>query len=131
MKNKELDSIIHEVENYFGFFLNNGFRISTSEYSPQYNGNWVVEFKSRWCKCYITCDRDHILLEFSPLKIQDPGRRKTIEEIIYLISNGQTVVKSFEGNLAWGRKKQLERLSLLLKEHIDRIMSYYKNDEAL
>jgi hypothetical protein len=129
MKNKKLDSIIHEVEHYFGFLHDKGFRTSSAEYSQQFNGNWVIEFESSDCKSFITSDRNYIILEFSSIKNQDVGRRMTIEDIIYLISNGRTAVKPFDGNLAWGKKKQLERLSLLLKEHIDQIMLFYRSEE--
>jgi hypothetical protein len=128
MENKKTVSIAKDVKRHFAFLYDKGFEIRSTEYSPQYFGNWVVVFESPTCVIFITSDRNHILLEFSSKKDLNVRNRMTIEEIIYSISKGKIIVEPFKGNLAWGKKKQLERLSNLLVKHIDEIMPCFDNE---
>lgn len=128
MKNKKTVSIVKDVERYFSFLYGKGFGIRSTEYSPQYFGNWVVAFESSTCIIFITSDRNHLLLEFSAKKDLNVRNRMTIEKIIYSISKGKIIVEPFRGNLAWGKKKQFERLSNLLVKYIDEIMPCFDND---
>jgi len=130
MQNKKVDFIIKNIEHYFGFLFDRGYKIRHAEYSPQFNGNWVVELESSNCVIYITKDRNDLLLEFSSLRDRNPRNRIVIEKMIYLLSNGQTIIEPFKGNLAWGKKKQFERLSSLLREYIDQITSYFGADNV-
>ncbi|MBT3316294.1 MAG: hypothetical protein HN390_16965 [Anaerolineae bacterium] len=63
------------------------------------------------------------------MKNLDVRNRVSIEKMIFILSDGKTIVEPFKGNLAWGKKKQLERLSDLLKRYIDKIMSHFNNTE--
>jgi hypothetical protein len=128
MENKKTDSVVKDVERYFSFLHGKGFEIRSAEYSSQHFGNWVIAFESSTCVIFITSDRSQILLEFSAKKDLNVKNRKTIEEIIYSISNGKVIVESFRGNLAWGKKKQLERLSNLLVKYIDEIIPCFDNE---
>ncbi len=129
MSNRKIDSIVKNINLHFGFIYDRGYKIRLAEYSPQFNGNWVVELESLDCVIFITSDRNRILIEFSSVRNKNPRNRISIERLLYLLSNGQNIVKPFEGNLAWGEKKQFERLSRLLKEHIDQITSYFGDDK--
>lgn len=129
MKNKKLISIVKEVERHFSFLYENGYKIRNSEYSPEFNGNWNIEFESKNSIIYFICDRNEIALYFSPLKNTKMKDLIGIDQMIYILSNGNNAVKPFKGNLAWGRKKQFERLAKLVKEHIDQIIIYFENIE--
>jgi hypothetical protein len=120
-------SIAKDIERYFDFLNRRGFRIRSVEYAPQFNGSWVVELESPTCIIFITSDRSHLLLEFSVLNDSNVNNRITLEKIIYEISRGKVIVEPFKGNLAWGKKKQLERLSGLLAKHVDEIMLWFNN----
>ncbi len=43
------------------------------------------------------------------------------------LSLGKIIVEPYKGNLAWGKKKQLERLPSLLAKYIDEIMLWFNN----
>ncbi len=126
MKNNEVNSIIVDAEKYFGFLFDKGYKIRSAEYSSRLNGNWAVEIESPSCIIYITNDRNFLSLEFTSTKNVDIKSRITLEEIIYFLSKGHCIVAPFKGNLAWGKKKQFERLASLLKEYIDQIALYYE-----
>ena len=122
-----VETIVKNVELYFNFLYEKGFVISNAEYVPQLNGNWDVEFKSQNCFIYIVSDRDEIILDIAPVKFTNINNRVSLEKEIYTLSNGSVIVEPFKGNFAWGKKKQLQRLSSLLKEYIDKIIEHYKN----
>lgn len=128
MKNKKVDSIVKNVEHYFDFLHAKGYETRTADYSPHPNGSWVVQYESQVCAIYITNDRDYISIEFSPINKPDWKNRINIERIVYMLSEGQRIIKPFKGNLAWEKNKQLERLSKLLEEYIDQITNYFENE---
>jgi len=119
--------IIKDINKYFGFLYAIGFEIQHAEYSPQFNGNWVVQLKSSVCFIYITSDRNNISMEISALDNGKHKNRISIEKLIYLLSDGSIVVEPFKGNLAWEKRKQLERLSNLLKIYINQILVHFAN----
>lgn len=121
MENKKLSSIVKNVENHFGFLYEKGYKIRYKDYSPEVNGGWVVEFESSNSIVYITNDREEIILELSAAKKAGAKERIAIEKMIYFLSEDKIIVEPFKGNLTWGKKKQLERLSNLLKEYIDQL----------
>ena len=123
----KVDSIIKKIEKHFGFLQDNGFIKSNVEYSPQFFGNWVVEFKSQDCFIYITNDRNEIILEIAPAKKPKIDNRVSLEKEIYILSNGEVIIEPFKGNFAWGEQKQLDRLSKLLEEYIIQIREHYKD----
>jgi hypothetical protein len=120
-------SIAKDIAWYFDFLNRKGFRIRSVEYAPQFNGNWVAELESSACIIFITSDRNHLLLEFSASNDSNVNNRITLETIIYEISKGKVIIEPFNGNLAWGKKKQLERLSGLLAKYVDEIMLWFNN----
>ena len=76
---------------------------------------------------YITNDRDRISADFYPLDNINEKHRISIEKIICILTGGNEIISPFKGNLAWGKRKQLERLSKLLNKYIDQITIYYDN----
>jgi len=130
MENKKTISIKKDVERYFAFLYSKGFLIRSVEYSPQYFRNWVVTFESPTIVIFITSDRDYLILEFSSQKDLSVKNRITIEEIIYSLSKGKVIVERFQGNPAWGKKKQFERLSKLLEKYIDEIIPCFDNKDG-
>ena len=130
MNSWKVASINRDIKYYFGFLFERGFKICSTEYSPKYNGNWVVRLESSDCIMYITSDRGNLLLEFSALQDRNTKRRINIENIIFLISEGQTIIRPFQGNTFWGKNKQFERLADLLKKHIDQISSYINENNG-
>jgi len=122
----KVDSIKKKVEKYFSFLYEKGFTGPNVEYSPQLNGNWVVEYKSEECLIYITSDRNEIILEIVPTKRPNINNRVSLEKEIYILSNGEVIIAPFKGDFAWGENKQLERLSNLLKEYINQIKEHYE-----
>ncbi len=75
--------------------------------------------------CFITVlsDRDEVVVRLYPVK---SNRRLCIalQPLIFYLSGGKTFIGSYEGNLAWGTKKQLKQISSLLEEYIDQILPY-------
>ena len=127
MIDREKSAILKDMEHYFGYLYERGFKIRAIEYSPQFNANWMAKLESSKYAIYITSDRNHILLECSPLPDNDVRKRISIEKLIYILSEGRDIIAPFKGNLAWGRKKQLERFSKLLNKYIEQITTYFDN----
>lgn len=128
MNNRKINSIIKDIKKYFSFLFDKGFEIRHSEYSSQFFGNWIVELESSECVIYITNDRNSILVDFSPKRTEDIKNRFGIGTMIYLLSDGRENIGPYEGNLAWGRKKQLERMAKLLKDNLDKITPFFEKD---
>ena len=102
-----------------------GFEITHTEYSPKFFGNWSVELESTNCVIYIVNDRDAILVDFSPVGNKEVNNRFDIGTMIYFLSSGRENIGPYEGNLAWGQKKQFQRMAVLLKKYLDKIVPYF------
>lgn len=123
-----LSFILRDVEHFFSFLLARGYRIRDAQYFPEINGNWAVNFESMGCNIEISSDRDVINLAFAPTYTTQDKTRISIEAMIYFLTEGREVVGDFEGNFAWGKRKQLERMASLLRAYIDQIEPYFGND---
>lgn len=99
-----------------------GFVVSSVEYVPSLNGNWMVEYKSPDFTINIISDRDEISIEFNDIKKRT---NLNIGQVVYFLSNQQETVQSYDGNFSWGKNKQLQRLSNTLERYMDRIIDYF------
>lgn len=120
MKIYQENSMVRDVKHYFGFLIDKGYQVHDAR-------SWYVSLKSAKCFIKILSDRSEISVTFAPVNV------KTKHEIglgtlIYYISRGKNFVGYFEGNLAWGKNKQLERLSSLLSQYLDQIESLFEKD---
>ena len=125
MRNRKIDTIKKDINRYFGYLFNKGFKFHRVEYSPQFFGNWVVELEAPNCMMYLTDDRNWLILEFCSTNNLDVNNRVSIEKMIFILSDGKVTIEPYTGNRAWGKKKQLRRLSDLLETNIDEIMIYF------
>ncbi len=122
----ELYFILKDVKRHFGFLFEKGYKIREAHYSINPNGSWHVDIESKECVVSIVQDRSEISAYVSPkLGSNTLGNQISLEALIYLQSNGKNIIDSYEGNLAWGKQKQLERLAGLLKRYADQIASYF------
>jgi hypothetical protein len=126
-KKNKLDFVPKEIRRYFGFLFDRGYKIKDFESHPQHFGNWRVALESTECVIEIYCDRNEISLAFGPLDIKEKTRIG-LKSMICFLSQGKNVVKPYEGNLFWGKRKQFEILASLLKEYIDRITPFFGRD---
>lgn len=122
MENKKNQAILRDVEKYFNFLHEKGFTVSSVEYVPSLNGNWMVEYKSSKFTINIISDRDEISIEFNETQ---KGVNLNIGQVVYSLSNQKEIVQSYEGNFSWGKNKQLQRLSNILERYIDKIIDYF------
>jgi hypothetical protein len=125
-----LHFVIKDVKKHFGFLFDKGYTISKTSYSYQNFGNWIITLESQKCTIKLVQDRLELLLSLAPrnAEIKDSF---SLEAMIYFVTKGQIIVGSFDGDLSWGKKKQYERLSNLLKEYHDQLIPYLDNDNYL
>ena len=124
----ELHFILKDINRYFGFLFEKGYKIREAHYSTHSNGNWHVDIESKECVVSIVQDRSEILAYFSPTFGSIPSNDKvSIEAMIYFLSEGKNIVESYQGNLAWSKRKQFERLAGLLRTYIDQIAPYFRS----
>ena len=122
----ELYFILKDIKRHFGFLFEKGYKIREAHYSIHPNGSWHVDLESKECIISIVQDRSEILAYVSPVFGSAASKSKlAIEAMIYLQSEGKDIIYGYEGNLAWGKKKQFERLADLLRKYIDQIASYF------
>jgi hypothetical protein len=122
----ELHFILKDIKRHFGFLLEKGYKIREAHYSVNPNGSWYVELQSKNCVVSIVQDRSEISAYVSPASgSTDSKNQVAIEAMIYFLSEGKNITGSYKGNLAWGKKKQFERLANLLRTHIEQIASYF------
>src|SRR5262245_50417503 len=118
MTKRPEERIVDDIRHYFGFLFDKGYQIREVRYFPKSFGNWYVLLESSKYFIRVDCDRSYISVLFDPEKAN--GRNQLgLESLIYYLSRGQRFVGYFEGNPAWGKKKQLEQLSSLLHEYHD------------
>ena len=114
------NSMVKDVKNHFGFLFEKGYQIHDAR-------SWCVVLKSSKCFIRILSDRSEISVSFAPVNVETK-HEIGLGTLIYYISRGKNFVGYFEGNLAWGKNKQLERLSSLLNLYIDQIESLFEKD---
>ena len=123
----ELHFILKDIKRYFGFLFKKGHRIREAHYSIHPNGSWHVDIESKECVVSIVQDKGEILAYFSPALGSIPSNDKvSIEAMIYFLSEGKDIVESYKGNLAWGKRRQFERLAGLLRKYIDQIVPQFR-----
>ncbi len=125
MKNKKLESISREIEYYFQFLLDRGYKVYDIKELPM--GNWQVIFALNDCAIVIYSDRDDVDILFSPID-SNFDYRVGLSTMIYFLTNGQVFVGRSKKSFFNTRKKSFEKLSNLLKEYIDRIIPYFGRD---
>ena len=127
MAKRREERIVEDIKRYFGFLFDKGYHIRDVRYFPESFGNWYVILECpRYC-LRIDYDRSYISILFDPEKAN--GRHQFgLESLIYYLSTGKHFVGYFEGNPAWERKKQFERLADLLKQYHDQIASLFVSD---
>jgi hypothetical protein len=114
------NSMVRDVKRYFGFLIDKGYQIHDAR-------SWYVTLKSSKCFIRILSDRSEISVSFAPVNVETK-HEINLGTLIYYISRGKNFVGYFEGNLAWGKNKQLERLSSLLSQYLDQIESLFEKD---
>jgi hypothetical protein len=115
-----------DIKRYFGFLFDRGYLIRDSLFDAQHFGFWKVVLESPNCVIEIYNDRNELSIAFTHKG--DTISQVDLSSMIYFLSEGRVFTGSFEGNLAWSKKKQYERLSRLLNEYIDQITPYFGND---
>ena len=117
--------IIEDIKHHFGFLFDKGYLIRDVRYSQEAFWHVILESPNYFIR--IDCDRDYISVLFDPEKRN--GRYQIgLESLIYYLSDGKHFVGYFEGNPAWGKNKQMERLSGLLSEYHDQIARLFETD---
>ena len=115
------------IRRHFGFLFQKGYEIRKTGHDFKDFGDWRAVLESLDCLIVIYQDRDEIFLAFAP---RNGGQQNLIgiEPMIYFISHGNTFVGWYDGNLAWDKRQQFERLARLLEEHLDQITPYFGID---
>lgn len=124
MNDKKKESIIKEINQYFGFLYDMGYQIRRVDYYPKSSGSWEIAFESKECVLEICNDRNEILAYFVPLN-GDRRYRIGIKAMIYYLSHEQKFIDFYRGNTFWGRKRQFEELASLLKTYVSQIAPYF------
>src|SRR5688572_22118498 len=121
-----LKFILKDIKHYFGFLLEDGYKIREAHSYKDF-GNWIVQLESQDCIIVIALDRSEIQLSFMPEKT-DSRYQISIESMIYYLTKGEIFIGYFDGNLASGKEKQLERYANLLRKYHDQIISFVGGD---
>jgi hypothetical protein len=128
MKNKKLEPVLRDIELYFQFIFDKGYKIRYVKELPM--GDWEVCLESPNNLIIIGNEQGKITLASSPLSVELVRENLfSLEAIVYFLSKGQKFIGKFEGNLFYrGRKAQFNRLSDLLEEYINQIVLYFGSD---
>lgn len=126
MKKTKLDTIKDDIKRHFGFLFDKGYKFRDDHHFLEAPGYWSIELESPDCLIRIRSDRDELLISLT--STMDRSYQIGLEPLIYFLSGGQDFIGPFEGNLAWGKKKQFERLATLLRKYMDQILPYFGVD---
>ena len=125
MAKRRESRIIEDIKHHFGFLFERGYQIRDVQYSQE--AFWYMILESPNFFIRIDYDRDYISVLFDPEK-RNGQNQIGLESLVYYLSKGKHFVGYFEGNPAWGRRKQFERLSGLLKEYHDQVATFFISD---
>jgi hypothetical protein len=120
-----LGFVLKDIRHYFGFLFEKGFEIRKTDYSEKSFGNWSVRLETR--ECVILIIQDRLELQVGIVAQPAPEHLRHFADLatlVYRLSDGKVMVEPFRGNLSWGKKRQFERLSNLLRDHIDEILAW-------
>ena len=126
--NKVINPILADIEYYFGFLFDKGFRIQETNVTFWSTRSWSVIFESPACVIKIYYDQQEVCLVFAPVDMPI-DHRFGIEAVIYYLSNKQYSIERFERAFYKDRIRQLKRLAELLKKYIDQIILYFNVNE--
>jgi len=125
----ELHFILKDINRYYGFLFEKGFKIRSAKYTANFNGNWVVQFESKYCIIHVVQDRCNIEISFTPtLGSKLVNNHTDLVQMIYLVTRPQVYVSGFEDYIHWKKKRQFNKTASLLREYIDLIFQYFKNN---
>ena len=121
MANREIDSILKDIEQYFKFLLDSGYKIQDVKDFGR-KGEWHVFLVSPSRIIKIGSDQGSVSLFFVPVN-SDSIRENSfsIESVIYFLSKGENFVDTYKGIWFRSRKNQLKKLSYLLTEYFEEI----------
>jgi hypothetical protein len=119
------ERIIEDIKHHFGFLFDKGYQVREIRYSQEAFWHVILEASKYFLR--IDCDRDYLSIMFDPEKGNDRNQIG-LGTLVYYVSKGQNLVGYFEGNPAWGKKKQMERLASLLNEYHDPIALLFERD---
>ena len=125
MANQSEARILEDVKHYFGFLFEKGYQVREIRYSGK--AFWHVILESSRSYMRIDCDQYFVSVMFDPEKINRTNQIG-LGTLIYYLSKGQQFVGYFEGNPAWGKNKQMERLASLLRQYHDQIAPLFDRD---
>ena len=125
----ELHFILKDINRYYSFLLEKGFKIRSAEYTAKFNGNWVVQFESKYCIIHIVQDRCNIEISFTPtLGSKLPKSYTGFAEMVFTVTQSEAHFSEFKNYLHWKKKQQFGKTASLLHENIDQILQYFKDN---
>ena len=123
MEEDILPTVISEIEKYFHFLFERGFKIQSKTYYPQAFGDWEIVLESPSCQIRIGTDRGEVILGFLPLKAHS-NFAVGLRAAIYFLSRGEQYIGVYKGNIL-DSEKQLEMYANLLEKHLDQILPLF------
>lgn len=116
------DPVLIEIEDYFGFLFDRGYKIRQFKDLPM--GDREVTLESSSNCIIISSDRRDLDLAFAPLDTTTRNRIG-IRGVIYFLSGGQNFIGRYKKTLFNRRKNRFEDLANLLRLYIDQITPYF------
>jgi len=127
--------IQRDIEKYFGFLFDKGFRFRHTNFAGRGMLIWDVILESPHCLIRIYQEKSDVFLVFAPLNAIDanneirPSDGVALEPMIYYVTEREKFVGLFDKDTYASRKKLLQKLADLLKEHLDQITPYFEGFE--
>jgi hypothetical protein len=115
--------VLKNIQHYFEFLFEKGYKIRETKYGHKY-----IKLESKDCVISIIKDRGEILVSFSPVFGSDDDYNNNqigLEAMMYYLSQGKNYISYAERTRVKSEKEQYKRLANLLKEHTDKIASYF------
>ena len=125
MRKNKLDSIIKDIEYYFRFLFDKGYKVHHMKELPM--GDWEVVFASLDNSIVIYSDHSEINLAFAPID-SDVKNQIGIRAMIYFSSHEQNFIGRYDKDILTNQKEMFVKLSSLLKEYMDQIIPYCGKD---
>ncbi len=125
MKSKKLAPVLRDIEYYFQFLLDRGYKIHNVKELPM--GDWQVTLALENCAIVFYSDQGDIGVLFSPID-SNLNYRVGLDSMIYFLSDEKIFLGKFKKSFFDSRNKIFERLSGLLNEYIDQITPYFEKD---
>lgn len=126
---EEIQTIIADIEIYFPFLFEKGFKIVRAEYYEQNFGNWLVVLNSEKSCIRLLQDRSYVSCSIGPsCVVGGGGIDYALDVVIAFLTEGKA--RSQKLGIIKPYQEQFQEIAVNIENYIERINQLFQKDFA-